>query len=466
MRAGSEAGVAGGAWRRRGGSLVGGWVGGWVGGHACRMSRTLVGPFLCCLIAVARPAGGGSASAQADAPPAHMHAPASAEELAGRLDELFALKSELLRRKAAPHGVLLAHSSAELAKWEPAHVSHFLRVMGVAAAASTVHADVAMAGPAFGCWLRRLHAAHRSPVVGDEHADGQAECAAAIAAHPAAFSAVLPPEDGARAQLSWVGVHRTLLSSPLGGLQMMDGAATAIDCRRRHTHAAAGTERLTAVLRHCGVVIVAGLLPQSAAVQQQLKSLPRFAGSAAAVTESCAKAGGAAAATTGDEEPMEDKLESEQQQPQQGEQQQQQQQQPGMLGSLRGGRREEFLPLADFTSELPMLMHHQPLTSILRSYLAGLGIQPSENGSETAMGSETAGAVGLQLELDSVVLVDNDPGALSSDQANSRHRPALCHFHTLSAVHQRDVANTFDRLWSVRKGEAYYSSGAEVLVLA
>ena len=87
------------------------------------------------------------------------------------------------------------------------------------------------------------------------------------------------------------------------------------------------------------------------------------------------------------------------------------QEQEVVLGSLRGGRRELFLPLTNFTSELPKLMHHPPLTTLLREYLHD--------------SRHAEGASSLELELDNVVLVDADPAPASFDQHFHRDVPLV-----------------------------------------
>ena len=299
---------------------------------------------------------------------AHARQERSAEALSAELDSLLELKSERLRRQSAPFE-LLAHSSEELSKWKPHHVSHFLRVLGFASYSDTLHADAAMDGPAFSCWMQQLHAA----VVG-RNLRRNDTCAAAISLHSSAFSVFHSNRSN-----QWIQLQDALLLSPIAMQINRVAMAPPINCKQRFEYTAVDPEKLVTVLRHCGVVIVTGLLPQNSTVLQQLQALPSFVGptvgwcneNETAVKTQCTPHGGTATRE--------------------------------VLGALRGGRREVFLPLTNYTSELPTLMHRPPLTSILGRYLRGCLHQ----------GPATAE---LELEIDTVVLVDADPSPASNEQ--------------------------------------------------
>jgi hypothetical protein len=268
-----------------------------------------------------------------------------AEEVAGKLDDLSALRSLKLQRTTKPFEMRF-HMKEEIKAWTPLHVSHFLRVMGLASLITTIQADGGMDGPAFACWLLQLHATVKQSSVADE------SCTSPAAAHQTAFASL-------QSGNGWGKVHAVMMRTHLG-LLMQAMKRPLIDCSRRFQYtsstAVRATDDVVEALRHCGVVIVSGLLPDDAALLSKLQSLPSDWAKNANNNnnQSCSDAESAESAKNmpavdGSEDTKE------------------------ALGQLRGGRKEVFLPLTEATAWLvPSMMHHAPITTILTKYLEEL----------------------------------------------------------------------------------------------
>jgi hypothetical protein len=337
-----------------------------------------------------------------------------AEEIAQKLDDLWALKSMKLERDTKPFAMRF-HLQDEIKAWTPSHVSHFLRVVGLASLATQLHADAPMGGLCFACWLLHLHA-----TVMDVPSD-DTRCAGAKISHDTAFKALESKQ--------WKEVHSIIMRSHLS-LLMQATKKASIDCSRRYTYfQESNAAKIVEALRHCGLVIVKGLLPKDTDVLEKLKALP------SAISET-SKEGSCSeddkTATEGASERLEDKE---------------------ALGALRGGRKEVFLPLTNTTDFLvTAMMRHQPIISILTQYLRDQYQSTTRSGIRRAGGVDdddlimgaasldltgeydptadgddgiTSRSPSLALDFDSIVLVDADPHGASFEQHLHRDVPLV-----------------------------------------